>query len=293
MKRNVILAVVVIAALALAGTGGVFATWSDSETSMSNIIETGAVDLKVNGADDAPWGTGVPSKVDITCMIPCKWYGGYEVELWHAGQCTQPAHAYINFKDVCCGNVPPKINPYDPEENPDEGSECWYDIYGPDATTGYPAPDQDPRAGELKPEPELVAEWGGKVDCLTVPGVGNVGDGCSMKSTIEVAVTAVDADEFDDIADDDIIIGPMLIGDLEGEETYLFDLIPCNARVIYLWFHLVQESEEDYGYDFFADPGEEGFNELRWLKFNDWPSWAVMKDQVSFSMEFDLWLEDP
>ena len=41
MKRNLILAVVVIAALSLAGAGGVFATWSDSEVSFNNSIETG------------------------------------------------------------------------------------------------------------------------------------------------------------------------------------------------------------------------------------------------------------
>ena len=164
MRKSIILVVVVIAALALAGTGGVFATWSDSETSMDNIIQTGAVDLKVNGADDAPWGAGVPSKVDIDCMIPAKLYGPFEVELWHGGECTQPARAYIHFKDICCGNVLPKINPY-----PEGGSAYW----PAGETTGYP----DPQSGELKPEPELVAEYGGKVDCRTVEGVGVIGDG--------------------------------------------------------------------------------------------------------------------
>jgi len=279
MKKHIILAVVVVVALVTAATGGVFATWSDSETSMDNRIETGAVDLKVNGADDAnDYGaTGVPSKVDIECMIPCKWYGPFEVELWHAGQCTQDAHAFIEFKDVCCGNVLPKVNPEDPA---DGGSNYW----PRGTTTGYP----DPESGDLKPEPELVAEYGGKVDCTEVPGVGVLGDLCTMKSHVEVAVTLTDI-----AYDVDTIVGPVKIIELEGFEAYLFDLTPCQPRMIYLWFHLVQPSEEDYGYDFFADPGDPGFDELRWLKFNDWPSWGLMKDLASFSMEFDLWLEDP
>jgi hypothetical protein len=32
---------------------------------------------------------------------------------------------------------------------------------------------------------------------------------------------------------------------------------------------------------------------MLWAKFNDWPSWALMKDRVEFDMEFDLWLIDP
>jgi len=261
--KSIFLVAVVICALAIAGIGGTFATWSDSETSMDNIITTGSVDLKVNGEDDAPWGNGVPTKVSVDCMIPCKWYGPYEVELWNAGICDTASHAYIHFKDICCSNAPPKL---------DENGE----------TTGYP----DPVSGDLKPEPELVAEYGGKVDCRTVDGVGVLGDTCTMKSAVEVKVT-------NDEAGLDMLIPPTLLIDIECQEIYLFDLMPCNARTIYLWFHLYQPSEEEYGFDYFADPGDAGYDELEWLKFNDWPSWGYMRDVVSFSMEFDLWLEDP
>ena len=275
MKKSIILAVVVVVALALAGVGGVFATWSDSEVSMSNVIETGSLDLKVNGADDLPYGTGVPTKIEVDCVIPAKWYGPYEVELWNAGQCEWPSHAYIHFKDVCCFNAPPKDNPY-----PNGGSYYWDLYYGPGATSGYRCPE----TGDLKPEPELVAEFGGKVDCHEVPGVGVIGDTCSMKSNVEIIVT----DEAGDV-----LIGPSLIGELECNEIYLFDMEPCVGRFIYIYFRLYQASEEDFGYNFFPNPGEVGFDELEWLKFNDWPSWALMKDKVTFSMEFDLWLEDP
>ena len=186
MKKHIILAVVVVAALVVAGTSGVFATWSDSETSFDNTIATGSVDLKVNGADDEPWGTGVPTKFSIECMIPQKFYGPYEVELWNAGQCIFPSHAYLMVKRIECGNVLPKVNPF-----PEGGSYYWYENHGPDATTGYPAPPDDPNAGDLKPEPELVAEHGGKVNCFEVPGIGAEGDECSMGTHTEMIITLV------------------------------------------------------------------------------------------------------
>jgi predicted ribosomally synthesized peptide with SipW-like signal peptide len=256
--KSIFLSVVVISALAIAGIGGTFATWSDSETSMGNKITTGSVDLKVNDADDQPWGTGVPTKVKIDCMVPCKWYGPFEVELWNAGICESPSHAFIHFKDMCCSNAPPK-----------EGS-------------GY----RCPVTGDLKPEPELVAEQGGKVDCREVKGIGVLGDTCSMKSHVACKVS-------NDRAGEDLIIKETKLIDLECQEIPLFDLMPCEPRTIYLWFHLQQPSEEDFDLNYFPNPGEAGYDELEYLKFNDWPSWALMRDVVSFSIEFDLWLEDP
>ena len=271
--KSIFLVAVVICALAIAGIGGTFATWSDSETSMSNTITTGSVDLKVNGEDDAPWGVGVPSKVDITCMVPCKVYGPFPVDLWNAGICEFPSEAYIHFKDMCCGNAPPKLDA--------EGE-----------TTGYVCPE----TGDLKPEPELVAEFGGKVDCRTVDGIGEaVGDTCSMKSHVRVWVTddpALVPDKDVAIPDPRFLIDGKMI-DVECVESYLFDMMPCNEKTIYLYFHLQQESEEDYGFDYFADPGDVGYDELEWIKFNDWPSWSMMRDKVTFSIEFDLLLVDP
>jgi predicted ribosomally synthesized peptide with SipW-like signal peptide len=284
MRKSIILAVVVVVALVVAGTSGVFATWSDSEVSENNIIQTGALDLKVNGADDAPWGDGVPTKVEVECMVPGYLYGPFEVELWNAGICEFPSAAFIHFKDYFCFNVEPKINGY-----PETGSACWYENYGPDATTGYTCP----VTGDLKPEPELVAEFGGKVDCTWVDGVGGpLGDTCSMLSALTIYVV----DESGEI-----LIGPALLGDVYCQEIYLFDLMPCEPRTIYLWFSLYQPSEEDFGYNYFLTPEElgidpavdpDGYNAayMHWLKFNDWPSWAYMRDAVSFSMEFDLLL---
>ena len=294
MKKNLILAVVVIAALSLAGAGGVFATWSDSEVSFNNTVETGSVDLKVNGADDAPWGQGVPAVVKIECMIPGKFYGPYPIELWNAGQCIFPSHAYIHLKNFVCDNVLPKVNPY-----PEGGSAYW-----PAGTsTGYPDPSTNqPYSGDLKPEPELVAEYGGKVDCTTVTGVGVDGDDCSMGSGLTMRITN-STDLMDVLVNPDGVRLIDTFSKWECQEIWLFDLMPCQPRTIYMWFYLDQESEDDFfpegGYflhpaEMGMEPGDEGYDAalLHWKKFDDWVSWRYMKDMITFDIEFDLWLED-
>jgi predicted ribosomally synthesized peptide with SipW-like signal peptide len=273
--KNIVLSVIVVSALVVAGIGGTLATWSDSEVSKDNIITTGSLDLKVNGQDDAPWGSGVPSKVSIGCMIPEKWYGPYEVELWNAGNCTFDSHAYIHVKKLLCENMEPKAGGYN----------------DPDTGTG----DYVPSPSLLKPEPELVAEYGGKVDCVTVDGIGPEGDDCSMTSHVIMNITTS-------------TVGPTtekLCGDEMGKylckEIYLFDLTPCEPKTIYLWFKLSQDTEEKWGYNYIKSPaelgilpGDPGYGEALqyWKKFNDWPSWAMMADRLTFDMEFDLWLED-
>ena len=290
--RNFFLSLVMVVALVAAGVGGTFATWSDSEISEDNYVSTGSLDLKVNGQDDLPYGTGVPIKVELDDMVPCKWYGPFEVELWNAGQHDpengEIAKAFIHLKDIVCSNVLPKVDK--------DGK-----------TTGYPDPSTgQPYSGDLKPEPELVAEYGGKVNCVTVKGVGVQGDECSVGSHVEMVITTTDIDpttnDFDDLlVNPDGKLMRSKMKDWECKELYLFDLAPCTPRTIYLWFHLQQESEEDFGFDYIDDPGEEFFVDdddydakyLHWQKFNDWPSWAMMKDKATFDLEFDLWLVDP
>jgi predicted ribosomally synthesized peptide with SipW-like signal peptide len=270
--KNVFLSVVLIGALIVAGLGGTLATWSDSETSEFNYIETGSVDLQVNFADDWPWGTGVGPKVELSCMIPQKWYGPFPVDLWNAGQCEQPSSAYIHVKNVECSNIPPK-----------EGS-------------GYPGP----ITGDLKPEPELVAEFEGWVNSVYVNGIGPEGDDCSMGTHVNMIITLTPLPPND--PDSEILLIDKL-GKWECKERYLFDLWPCEPRTIYFWFLLQQFSEDDLGLpDLIVHPddmtpvptGDEYDAALRhWLKFNDWPSWSMMKDRADFEMEFDLWLWDP
>lgn len=273
--KAVFLSIVVVCTLVVAGVGGTLATWSDSETSFDNYIETGSLDLLVNGADDEPWGEGVDLEINITCMIPCKWYGPYEVVLWNAGQCETDSEAYIHIKDMECSNIDPK-----------EGS-------------GYPAT-YGTNAGDLKPEPELVAEGGGRVNSVMVKGIGEEGDECSMGTHVDMVITNTDVAPDD--VDADVLMRDKL-GKWDCKEIYLFDLSPCTPRTIYIWFHLQQFSEDSLGLpnlilhpdEMMPIPTGEAYDAalMHWQKFNDWPSWSMMKDRVDFDIEFDLWLVDP
>jgi len=104
------LAVVVVVSVAVSLAGGTFATWSDSETSMGNYIETGSIDLLVArcdadwqnpGAfkDDLPYGVGLDPCFD-TSLAP----GTYTCHslLWNAG-CID-AEAYLVIKNVSDSN---------------------------------------------------------------------------------------------------------------------------------------------------------------------------------------------
>jgi predicted ribosomally synthesized peptide with SipW-like signal peptide len=263
--KSIFLSVVVISALLVGGIGGTLATWSDSETSEDNYIETGSVDLKVNDCDDEPWGTGVLAKIDVNCVIPCKIYGPFPVDVWNAGQCTEPSELYIHLKDYCCDNAPPKPG------------------------SGYPDPLQP---AVMKPEPELVAEYGGKVNCTEVPGVGIMGDNSTLAEHIYVWIIKEDPNP-PDTCDPAAILWEGKMDGLICNEVYLCDLEPCNEQRLYFWIHLQQPSEEDFGLNFIPNDGEPGYDPMTHAKFNDWPSWALMKDATSFDTEFDLWLVDP
>jgi predicted ribosomally synthesized peptide with SipW-like signal peptide len=282
--KSIFLSIVVISALVIAALGGTFATWSDSEVSYGNTIKTGSVDLLVNDKDDLPYGTGVPAKVTLADMTPCHFYGPFEVKLWDAGQHEGTTKAYIHVKELVCDNVTPK-----------EGS-GYADIYVSPNHSQY-----DRIYKDIKPEPELVAEYGGKVDCTEVYGIKSpVGDDCSMGSHITMNITTGNASATDGL------LYTNDLGKYVCNELYLFELTPCTPDYIYLWFKLVQESEEDVGYDYIPDPwfvtpdiNNNNFpltdpnyaaKYQHWLKFNDWPSWAMMKDMATFDMEFDVYL---
>jgi hypothetical protein len=106
----IILAVVVVVSVAVSLADGTFATWSDSETSMSNIIKTGSLDLLVAkcdadwqnpGAfkDDLPYGVGLDTYFD-TSLAPGT-YTRYSL-LWNAG-CVG-GEAYLHIKNVSDSN---------------------------------------------------------------------------------------------------------------------------------------------------------------------------------------------
>lgn len=123
------MSLLVVGSLVVAGIGGTLATWSDSETSYNNVIETGSVDLLVAkcdadwqnaGAfkDDLPWGVGLDPCFD-TSLAPGT-YTCYSL-LWNGG-CID-AVAYLHMKNVSdsnglSGNTTMSIW-YDDDGNPD------------------------------------------------------------------------------------------------------------------------------------------------------------------------------
>jgi predicted ribosomally synthesized peptide with SipW-like signal peptide len=295
--RNIVLMLILVVAIVAGGMGGTFATWSDSETSANNTIVTGSLDLKVNGSDDEPWGNGVPTLIGRSCVVPCTLYGPYDVELWNAGQCEYASKAFMRLKEAECSNVDPKLDDQD-------------------QTTGYP----DPYSGDLKPEPELVAEFGGKVDCTwNTPdqedpqlggypcgefgGVGVIGDDCTLGNFTYVWVMEQGYGpmlgppldwpwdgwnqgvwpQFPDA-------GPHCFGQgyLAGLDPVidLMYLCPCQPEVVSIYFKVLQPPEEFFGMDIIENDGS-----LHWEKFNDWPSWGLMLDKIEFTVEFDLLLD--
>ena len=114
MKVTKLLAIslLVVGTLAAAGVGGTLSTWSDSETSQGNYIETGSVDLLVAkcdadwanpGAfkDDTPYGEGLDPCFD-TSLVPGATYTCYSL-LWNAGDID--ADAYFHINNVTGGNA--------------------------------------------------------------------------------------------------------------------------------------------------------------------------------------------
>jgi predicted ribosomally synthesized peptide with SipW-like signal peptide len=91
-----ILAILVVMGLVLPRVGTI-ATWSDSETSEENYIETGSLDLKVRDQDDQPWGAGVGAMFDIPDGHTCTSYE-QTASLFNAGDAN--GVAYLEIKNL-------------------------------------------------------------------------------------------------------------------------------------------------------------------------------------------------
>lgn len=109
--KLLLMSLVLVGSLVLAGMGGTLATWSDSETSEGNYIETGSVDLLVArcdtdwanpGAfkDDTPYGMGL-DPCFATSLMPGGNYTCYSL-LWNGG-CVD-AKAYLHIKTASDSN---------------------------------------------------------------------------------------------------------------------------------------------------------------------------------------------
>jgi hypothetical protein len=244
--KNILLSVVVIGALVVAGVGGTLADFSDSEEEMGDIVQAGSLDLKVNGEND-------PNVLpfEIKTVIPDKWY---DVSKTVANVGTIDGWLYLHVKNVLCTESNDK----------DLNGDGVIDLLD-------------------NPEPENVAELGGKHGQKQVPGVGVR---CDMEKHIKFeiwygqtgAMTLVDLSQYDKNGD-----GVIKMDEIECEQILIDQLPQCGEEYIVNFMFLLQDvPEEYYGLDIFdeTDPHE--------VKWNWWPTNCYQGDTVSFDILFEL-----
>lgn len=286
MRKNVILAVVAITALALAGMGGVFADFNDIEVSEDNYFKTGSLDLTVSDYAGTEYnGDEVPAFIQYTGAWPCS-DKSYFVDLENWGQGSQfVPWAYIHVKNLECCWVVPKLLYMWVDEDGNEvaaparpGGGDWVED---DQGTGFPKP---------VTEPEYVAEYGGLAGELddgtlvVVDGIGSFGEGCELAEHIGVVIEVAGPWPHEDKppASLDLNWRRLFSGklaDLECEQLELGQIPNCNGIWVHIVFHLQELPEEYFGEDYF--PGTTS-------KWNDWVTNAMQKDGVHFDIAFEL-----
>ena len=257
--KNVFLSVLVVTTLLAAGLGGTFAHFSDTEESKDNTIQVGSMDLKIK--TKTPVGLpvddpDVPTLLTVLDMQPCDSEDRTFI-VHNTGQPEgDPCDLYIHFKNVLCEDVPDKL------DNP-------------------------------KPEPEVVAEQGGMVGQVYVPGIGDIE--CFV--TQHISVTIYYPWDQDDQTGPVAFTGKM--SEIICENILLGDLPKCNEREVHVVFHL-QDIDED---DLIAAgiltppavpaPGDGGYfdgtdPDIIQKCWDKWPTNAVMKDKITFDILFSL-----
>jgi predicted ribosomally synthesized peptide with SipW-like signal peptide len=142
----------------------------------------------------------------------------------------------------------------------------------------------------FKPEPEYVAENGGWVGQKWVDGIGT-DNACDMPEHIKVDIrygtppsappgsfTSVNLTAYDANGD-----GHIKLSELECQQIYLGVLPQCGAEYQVRIELIIQDVDESYyGFDYFnvGDPHE--------IKWNWWPTNAMMGDTVTFDILFEL-----
>lgn len=253
--KNIFLSVVVICALVIAGVGGTLATLSDTEESFDNYIEIGSLDLKVNDNDDynEDWNQagGIGAVIQAECIVPDTMMGSL-VKVENEG-CVD-GYLYMIVKNNDCYNTLK------------EGAEGW-----------FPDPQYDPI--EYKPEPEMVAEFGGMLAQQCLDGRGVVGDNCCMNSHVWVTGVMTERPIYP-AGSGTPFIDDVLIGSLQNSVRYIGELPKCGGNwYLHFYFDVPQESERDLSMDPLFSEGN---------PFTDWPANALQADGINFDILFIL-----
>jgi hypothetical protein len=292
MKRNVILAVVVIVALVVMGTQGLFADFQDIEVSQGNYFQSGSLDLRVSDYQMNEYnGDG---NIPIFWTIKNAWPGCdksvfIDLENWGEGDQVVP-WAYLHIKNLSCYWVVPKV---------------VYRWINADGTTAKP-PDPLPSAGtigtgypEPVTEPELVAEFGGIAGenatggLVTVPGIGHYGEDCRLANHINAIISVAgpwphaDKPKYTDVTNWTVVYTGKL-STLNCTELQLGMIPNCNGIWVHASLYLTDFSEEEALAEGLIRTTyfNEGIpSENKW---NDWPTNAYQSDGVRFDMAFEL-----
>jgi hypothetical protein len=263
MRKSIILTVVAITALAIAGLGGVFADYSDIETSHGNYLETGSLDLKVSYAGLEWEDPLVPVLVNASNIMPECYDKSFHFDLHNVGNYSQGSGwAYIHIKNVVCSDTGSKTEPE--------------------------------RAAELGTTPIGEDKDGNPV--YANPPLGrNFGENCTLSHWIDFALrvgpgkngpwTSVNLSALDENGD-----GNIKLNEVECTEIFLGDMTAYglgnlgSGVTLYVVVDLMLEDipEEALGYDLFDEsiPSE--------AKWNCWPTNALQDDIVTFDIACEL-----
>jgi hypothetical protein len=286
--KNILLSVVVVTTLVVAGVGGTFAGFVDTEESQGNFIQAGVSDLLVNGKNDP-----IGPKIQFVHAAPCKSVD-YYIDLYNWGEC-QGGDAWIHLKNVDSREAGTKEH---------MGVEYVYDGLEPetaDHPMGYreAVGDEPVGPGVWSSEPEKIAEVGdGFVGQVYIdpanPMVMGEDYASGISEHLDVVIEVCDdgLDGILDDADDDgdgtvsaaeyaahewkIILAGKL-ATLECQKTYLGFLATQEFTHIHVDLHIQQ----------IEDPAWPGDPQLMY-----WPSNALQGDIATFDMLFEL-ITDP
>lgn len=281
--------------------GGLFADFSDIETSRDNYFQTGALDLKVSNQLGVEFqDPNVPAFYQITDAWPCCDKSIF-FDLENYGQGFQKVpELYVHFKNFECYWVVPK-NVW-----------AWVDANG---NTVDP-PDPEPVHGDIgmgfpKPlnEPEYVAELGGIAgedvngDPVVVPGIGLCyGEDCRLAEHIGVMMwvagpynhpkpALLDVPQGDwrmiDIPDTDGD-GHIKLNDIFCWQVDLGPLPSNSGLWVHISLHFQDYDEEEAVADGLLDRGYFDENIPCEAKWDHWPTNAMQKDGMRFDMAFEL-----
>jgi hypothetical protein len=271
MKKIVVSLMVITLMAGLIG-GGLFADFSDIETSHDNYFNTGSMDLKVsdyNGIEyDDPM---VPAFLQVSDAWPCC-SKDIRFDLHNMGQGFQAVpYVYLHIKNLECYGLPDKNG--DPKTEPELAAEQGLTPVGEDIDGNPVYACVDPTMPASITNPALLGEYG---------------ENCELSKHVDVAIftsttsingpwTALDLSQYDNNPANGII----KLDELVCHQIELGQVPSCNTLYVMISFHLQDIPEEYFNWNLFDNV----YPELKW---NDWPTNALQKDGMKFDMAFEL-----